>query len=699
MRFSAFPATAVISLVMVLHLGGCPNSNPAVRQGPVAPGPGPNRPTGQVTRTNVPAAPAFAYPAPLPRRWRTVAVDGLAYVTGRVVGAMIPTRIMVGPNNTGEPLVAIAGTMSGGMGGSWRAAAWMAAYQATSAVGRDLGNYSIQVAGKGFIDGPSAGTLMTAAMMAAMMNVPVRKDVTMTGTVNPDGTVGPVGGIPNKFRAAIKAGKKILGYPVGQRFSKEHGTNRIVDLQQLAMSAGCRAVEVSTIYQAFELLTGRRFPQPAPVTQQAMALPRDTFALLKKSIVPWFNTFKKALNVAGQYPGAKSPRARHKIGVALQYMKSANQLFTEGDMAAAYDFAYRGGAWAYTSLWYARLLTMVVKHDLKAIFAATGDMKKSENAVLTRLQQLRRYRPTSTGQLTALVTGYEQLIEGWSYAQHGDGLLKMGIARIKAWAKGSRRTDPSSLIFHSFNATIFQYAMAQVKQGKAEDFVRFHSRSAVGAPVDYARLRRTAKMFQAIAQANLTYFEQIFIPMISKSVGISVDRTKAILMMKVGKYLLANYCLRFPQYVLSRQWGPRSIPTAVASVAGAMASYFNSAMLIAKYYSIHLSLAKKVSGKLSGYQTIPRLKALVAMLHHAEKTARINAALARRATGSIPVAARIFYRIGMTMKELQAPLKIKALEMFWRSSMVSRLAVSVAGRPSQASMPVVPASGSAIPIQ
>ena len=692
---------ALLSGALLSCLTGCPNSGPSVRQGGTTPGPVAAGQASQAgTARSIPyGAPAFQYPAPLPRTWRTVTVDALAYARGRISGVTVPTRIMVGPNDTGEPMVAIAGDMSGGLGGMWRAATWMAAYQASGAVGRDLGHYSIQLVGKGMIDGPSAGALMTAAMMAAMMNVPGRSDVTMAGTVNPDGTVGPVGGIPNKFRAAIKAGKKLLGYPVGQRFSREHGTNRIVDLQEMAKAAGCQAVEVSTIYQAFELLTGRHFPQPAPVNTQAMGLPRDTFAQLKKSIVPWFNTFKSALKRAQSLVGAKSPQAQHRINVALQYMKAANQLFGEGGMAAAYDFASRGGAWAYTSLWYTRLLSLAFKGDLKAIFQATDEMKKSEAAVLTRLQKLRRYRPVNTGDLIALVTGYEQLIEGWAYAEHGNILLKIGIARLKAWARSRNRPDPRPLIFQSFNATVFQYAMAQVKQAKASDFVRLRSASAPGAPVDYAKLRRAAKMYQAIAQANYNYFDQIFVPMISKATGTSMDRVKNMLMATVGKYLLAAYCMRFPKYILARQWGQNSIPTAVAQVAGAMASYFNSAMLVAKYYSLQLPLAKKVQGRLGNYQTIPRLKALVAMLSHAERTARINAALAQKATGSIPVAARVFYQIGMTMKELQAPLKVKALEMFWRSSMVSRLAVMVAGARSSQSMRGMAPAGSSIPVQ
>jgi hypothetical protein len=90
---------------------------------------------------------------------------------------------------------------------------------------------------------------------------------------------------------------------------------------------------------------------------------------------------------------------------------------------------------------------------------------------------------------------------------------------------------------------------------------------------------------------------------------------------------------------------------------------------------------RKISGKqVFGVTDVPRLKALVAMLRHAEENARMNAALARKYAGGIPVSARVFYHIGMTMKEMQASLKIKALEMFWRASMECQLAVLLSRR-------------------
>lgn len=100
-------------------------------------------------------------------------------------------------------------------------------------------------------DGPSAGAAMAVGFMALFKGDPIHRGIALTGTLSPDGNVGPVGSIPDKIRAASREGYHTILIPAGQLGNPEW------NLVRLAMELNVDLKEVSTIEEAYRLMTGR----------------------------------------------------------------------------------------------------------------------------------------------------------------------------------------------------------------------------------------------------------------------------------------------------------------------------------------------------------------------------------------------------------------------------------------------------------
>ncbi|MBC8498603.1 hypothetical protein ISS40_02115 [Candidatus Bathyarchaeota archaeon] len=66
------------------------------------------------------------------------------------------------------------------------------------------------------VDGPSAGAAITVALISAITDATLNEETYMTGTISSDGSIGPVGGIPEKALAAAKSGATHFYVPQGQ---------------------------------------------------------------------------------------------------------------------------------------------------------------------------------------------------------------------------------------------------------------------------------------------------------------------------------------------------------------------------------------------------------------------------------------------------------------------------------------------------
>ena len=127
------------------------------------------------------------------------------------------------------------------------------------------------------IGGPSAGGALTVATIASIQKWPLKSDVVMTGMINPDGSIGPVGGIPFKLEAAAEKNATLFLIPEGQSIvtvkntsSRLRGTliviedkEESVDVVELGKKLNVTVKEVNTIQDVVLAFTGHEITKPA----------------------------------------------------------------------------------------------------------------------------------------------------------------------------------------------------------------------------------------------------------------------------------------------------------------------------------------------------------------------------------------------------------------------------------------------------
>ncbi len=101
-------------------------------------------------------------------------------------------------------------------------------------------------------DGPSAGAAMAVGFIAMFKGDPIQRGVALTGTIRPDSTIGPVGSIPDKVRAAVREGYRMVLIPAGQLYEPRW------NLTGLGVELNATIKEVHTIEKAYKLMTGRK---------------------------------------------------------------------------------------------------------------------------------------------------------------------------------------------------------------------------------------------------------------------------------------------------------------------------------------------------------------------------------------------------------------------------------------------------------
>ena len=223
----------------------------------------------------------------------------------------------------------LADSEARGAGPAWLAASSSAAAVATLLSGVDPGTLSVGFSVTGRIDGPSGGAALAVGVLAAIRGLELRDNVTMTGTISPDGFVGRVGAVPTKVRAAADSGFDLVLVPVANARDRDAETG--LDLVELGASLGVEVRPVVDLGAAVAAFTGGPITagpdSPPPLGPAVEAVASSTSEAMVARLA-------EALASSGASPSVQA--------IPAQRLDAARNALAAGNLADAYGVATDG---------------------------------------------------------------------------------------------------------------------------------------------------------------------------------------------------------------------------------------------------------------------------------------------------------------------------------------------------------------------
>lgn len=594
----------------------------------------------------------------------------------KVEGGTADISVRLSPNTKDGASVGVIEEFAGGTGNQWRTASWLAAFNASRAVGRSLIEHEYLVRAGGHIDGPSAGMLMTSTMMALLRDKPLLADTTMTGTINPDGSAGPVGGIVQKMHGAKASGIKRFGYPMGARNHTDLSNNEQVDLNDVGAQLGLEVREIHDLNEAYEFMTGDKLERPAPIDDASLELDAETAQRMRAKLTAW-----KARLSSEVTQLKESLRKNQAIGRAMgsqlaQIEKLIDQAGTyeQGDLpAAALNHYVKAALLVVMTRDGISFVDSFVRGDLEGINAQVKEATAVAGQVRAYGDELliRSKRQTVGGQVNTTLA-FGAYVSAANFADLGEDGKARANEVMEALRSGKLKPSQEAMDYLTKNLMmpIAYYHCAKVMLDFSRDYQDLLGEEGQSSSANLALLGREAGGYGSAAGAALAYFDALITDQIQEAKGMTKAEAQGAVANKELGYLLARQGVNLTESLKSGEnEGPRNL---LRLAAGANA-YFTAAGLVNKYYA----LGAETKGE---EVTITNRKSLIAQLEQARAHAKEAASRAKKSAGFVPIAARLDYQFATAMRDGSDADKLEALESYWTSAFWSELAAKLATR-------------------
>ncbi|UVT14689.1 MAG: hypothetical protein H8K04_12650 [Nitrospira sp.] len=183
----------------------------------------------------------------LPLPLLSIGQDKVGFITGSWVGLVAQLTVAYKADGQGPEILGDSNLLPAAVHSFHTAVA-----VATKAVGYDPRYLSVRILVPTRLDGPSAGGIFAVGIVSALLGDPIRQDVCMSGTIEPDAEIRPVGRLVDKMSACRDLKKSVMIVPDG------------LDNSHLNFTGAERSVqvmEVHTLAEAYSAATGQSLRQ------------------------------------------------------------------------------------------------------------------------------------------------------------------------------------------------------------------------------------------------------------------------------------------------------------------------------------------------------------------------------------------------------------------------------------------------------
>ncbi|MEM7226243.1 MAG: S16 family serine protease [Pseudomonadota bacterium] len=589
---------------------------------------------------------------------------------GTCGGATNPVHIQSEPNPQGGIQVGFFEASAGAIGQMSKASGWLAALVSTDLLGEDLTKHRISFSRTDRVDGPSAGGLMTSGLVALLRGEAFPADVSMTGTINPDGTIGPVGGIAHKIMGAADSGIKRFAIPLGQRHDYNLCTEEVEDVVEIGRALGIEVAEVGDIREAYAFLTGNDLPS-APGRQISEQLPEEVRAGFRALYQIWLKRYLAAQSIVAGASRRDFPKELQSIWRHGElFLESAEREFNTGHEPAAFNRIWMAVLHAEYTARGVGAMQALFAGGFPGLQAVVGnDMQLVRREVDSGLAQLKDIHITTVADAGAVATIGSLVAVTLTYLDQAAAELALS----KKLSLDHAALDPEEIVTLAFEA-ISHITFAQLLMDAAllnKNWIGQGTKlwQKAADPVVTAR-----SLFTSAALSNLRYVDVLYTEREADKRQQDLQTATDWVKRKDLSYLAAVGALE-------KQYGFFDLFTdeytaVVAQLGALMSTLANASLLVAQHYSIGVETDKL--GRVIGFYSEDALKHMLAL---AEATAIRAVGEADAATDgdSTPMlvvaldAARRNRDAAITAQDT-----LTALSLFWTTTLNARMMTRLA---------------------